>query len=335
MVRASAAARRPPHAWAEPSFWYGQWKRTGDAQWIEQVIAQAKAGNERAHALWFRAFGALPEPNDAMANMLRKASDTLRQPRPMKEKNKAAGQFKVIVSSLEAPGNLLAVQMELAAAGQLNPDITYVVESVPTPDPRDPVSPVPHPLWRYEGTLPAPALSPPSEDIRQRIAELARSEFDPAVNWAAASLLALEFGPEAPHDRSLEILACMVHPPALSPNVHALAWLPRVQLAVAQVLAQLDTGWEGSRRRELLLSALFGPSDWSTSAAIHALAWIGENEPTHALDIHQCFQQLEQSGPDAGYCCWIGTLYRCWQDLPLLSEQEREDLKQKLAQLDD
>ena len=48
------------------------------------------------------------------------------------------------------------------------------------------------------------------------------------------------------------------------------------------IIAQIDEGWAQSQRRRLLLSALYGPWDWTTCAAIRALAWIARDEPIPA-----------------------------------------------------
>lgn len=329
-------AREPGHAWAQPSHWYCQWKLTQRQEWLDLVIEAANTGNGRAGQLCAEAFGAMSEPQDAGANILRQLREGLiNNPQPPADKTAEPAKPNTVsmaVSSLEAPSNALAFALEFAAQGRLI-ELKMTFENIPQPDPREPVCPVAHPLWRYEGTRASAALPAPSADVQDRIAHLARAPYRPIADWAAASHAALALGPASGSDRSREVLACMVHPPASPPGVPALAWLPRVQLTAARVLAQLDEGWEASRRRELLLSVLFGPSDWATSAAIRAMAWIGSNEPAHALQIHLCFERLEAYRPDSGYCCWLADLYEAWQELPLLFDREREALKQKLAAL--
>lgn len=329
-------AREAGHAWAQPSSWYCQWKLTQRQDGIDRVIEAAKAGNERARRLWSDAFDAVSEPQDASANVLRQVRDSLMKkpgtPAEATTEPRKPNRISMAVSSLEAPSNALAFALEFAALGR-PVELEMKFENIPQPDPRTPICPVAHPLWRYEGTDARAALPAPAPDLQERIAQLAQAPYRPAADWAAASHVALAFGPESGQDRSLDVLACMVHPPALPSGVPALAWVPRVQLTAAQVLAQIDEGWEGSRRRELLLSVLFGPSDWATSAAIKAIAWIGCSEPAHALEIHRCFERLEAHRPDNGYCCWLADLYESWRQLPLLFDREREALQQKLADL--
>jgi tetratricopeptide (TPR) repeat protein len=329
-------AQEADHDWAQASQWYCQWKLTGDAQWIDRVLAAAQAGNARAQRLWHTAFDRLPDPEDASANTLRKLLASLRAAPPAGNSTEPSrpNRLSMSLSSIEAPSNALAFTLALAALDQ-PVTLTVRVDGIPHPDPREPAGPVAHSLWRYDGTDASPALPAPAPEVLERIAGLARMPYEPDANWAAASHAALALGPASGQDRSLEVLACMVHPPALPAGTEALAWLPRVQMVAAQVLAQVDEGWQGSRRRELLLCAMLGPADWSTCAAIRALAWIGRREPAHMLDIHQCFERLEAHRPDSGYCCWIATLYEQWLVLPLLFDRERETLRVKLAQLSD
>jgi hypothetical protein len=81
------------------------------------------------------------------------------------------------------------------------------------------------------------------------------------------------------------ILGAMVHPPGVPEDldVDAAEWVFRNQLAGALLLAHVDSGWGGSRRREALLSLVDGVVDWTTQAAIIALRELALDEPA-ALD---------------------------------------------------
>lgn len=316
----------PGQVWAEPSLLYCDWKLSGDTTLFDRLVDSAKAGNQRASQLWFLERGALEEPRDATANVLRQMRDAWAKqpPRPAKPGDK----IQIGLSSIEAPSNRLAIALEFAAAGR---DLTLGV-SAPEPvgpDPREPVAEVAYRLWRYQGTDPYPALPPPSAETAGRIAALAAEPYDPTVNWAQASLAAEALGVGLVE----EILAVMVHPPALPPGRHALAWLPRIQLVAAQVLGQIDTGWEDSVRRKALLSLLYGPFDWTTIAAIRVLAWIAREERATALDIHHCFETLELNRPEQGYWGWVERLYAEWPSLPFLFDTEREALRRKADEL--
>ena len=107
-----------------------------------------------------------------------------------------------------------------------------------------------------------------------------------------------------------------------------------MQRAAADVAAQVDGGWEGSARREALLSVLFGPQDWATKSVILALARLGRENEWFAPDIHDAFQKLADHRPDRGFCCWEKTLYRAWLELPHLFPAERTKLQATLRDLE-
>lgn len=316
--------RRQP--WAQPSALFCRWKQTGDEGPLRELVGLANQGNERAQQLCNLAFwGALPEPSDATANLVRQFRDMILDD-PAKG---PTGSVQMAVTSLEAPSNFLAFRLEMEA---LRHDLRLEVSvnEIPEPDPREPIAEIKYRLWKYAGTNATPGLPPPGQDVVRRVAELASAPFDELANWAAASRVAAEVGP----GRVGEVLAVMVHPPPVPEGVSALAWLPRVQLAAAQVAAQVDDGWEGSVRREALLSVLHGPSDWATEAAIRALAHVGREEEAYAPDIHDAFQLLADHRPTPGYCCWERTLFSCWLQLPHLYPQEREELERTLHEID-
>ncbi|WP_124471226.1 tetratricopeptide repeat protein [Burkholderia ubonensis] len=324
--------REPGHAWAQPSLFYCQWKESADDARLEQVTGLACEGNERAKSLWFRARGALPEPQDASANVLRQLRDQFIQAgKPVDP----GGNISLRVSSLEAPSNALAFRLELASHGRAECDISILAENIPSPDPRQAVEPVEYPLWRYEVDQATPALPPPPVHILETVSALALEAYSPPKNWARASHVADALN----EDEVLQVFACIVHPPTIpdgcAQSLSALTWLTRVQVVAMQIIAQHGIDWEGSLRRSLLYSALLGPSDWATIAAIRALAWVSVTQRANALDIHQHFERLEAWRPDSGYCCWLAPLYQSWLEVPILSDRERETLNGKIKELND
>lgn len=204
------------------------------------------------------------------------------------------------------------------------------VEEIPSPDPRVPIADCKYQIWKYEGQEAIPAIAEPGEDIALRIAELAKEPFDDRRNWASASKIAADCG----SGKIAEILAVMLYPPLPPPTVTALKWIQRVQLAATQVVAQVDEGWEGSERREALLSILFGPRDWTTNAAIRVLTFIAENEYANSAKISEAFAKLAEHRPRRGYCPWEYTLFSNWMRLPHLLDEERESIENVLFQLE-
>jgi hypothetical protein len=101
----------------------------------------------------------------------------------------------------------------------------------------------------------------------------------------------------------------MVNPPPIPADKDALEWLPRIQLAATQVVAHIAGGWQSSARRDALLSALFGPRDWITLAAIITLAHLAEENPEIESDVRDRFKTLSEFIPDGGYCCFENALF--------------------------
>jgi hypothetical protein len=322
----NALAKERGHPWAHPSALFCRWRLTDDERHLNELVELARQQNQRAQQLCHEAFaGGLPEPADATANLLRQFRQMIQED----PANAPTGEARMAVTSLEAPSNFLAFRLEMAA---LRHDLrlAVTVNRVPKPDPRRPVAEGKYLLWKYDGTDASPALPPPAADVVARIDELARRPFDDEANWAAASRVAEELGP----GRVGEVLAVMVHPPPVPQGASGLSWLPRVQLAAAQVAGQVDDGWERAARREALLSVLLGPSDWATAAAIRVLARLGRENESFAPDVGDAFQQLAEHRPDEGYCCWEETLFRSWLELPHLYPEERKNLQRTLREIE-
>ncbi len=322
----AALAGEPGQPWAEASAWYCRWKLEGEQPWRERLGAAASAGNPRAHGLLFREVGEIRESRDASAGLLRQMRAKWLETPPGQALD---GIRKVTVSTIEAPSARLAIELELAAFG-LDPHVEVVYQSTPAVDPRMPVAEVEWSLWTSGGMRASPVLPPPSAEVVAAIADLAARRYDPYDNWAQASHVAGRLGPEAIAD----VLSTMVNPPPVPAGTPAIAWLLRLQLAAAMVVAQVDDGWQGSRRRAALHALLLGPMDWTTVAGIRALGWIARTEPAHAQDIHRLFEERERHLPSEGHWDWVEQLYVDWQTLPWLSDPEREALKAKLAALE-
>jgi tetratricopeptide (TPR) repeat protein len=321
-----ALKKQPGHPWAQPSALFCRWKIDADQRVLDQLVSAAKAGNDRANALCWREFyGSPPEPTDATANILRQFRDSI-----LNEPEKApSGACQLTISSLEAPSNYLAFRLEMAALGS-DLSLAVTVERVPEPDPRRPLGDMSYLLWTYTGTDASPGLPAPPADVTEKVAAIAAARYEPDENWAAASRVAEELGPA----RVGEVLACMVHPPPCPPGTPALTWLPRVQMACTAVAAQVDEGWDGSARREALLSVLHGPRDWATEAAITVLGRLGRENEAFAPDIHDAFQKLADARPDAGHWGWVRPLYTEWLTLQHLFPDERKALEGELRRLE-
>jgi tetratricopeptide (TPR) repeat protein len=321
--------RQKDHPWALPSAHYCRLRLTNDEPWIRRLVelTNGPEPNERAGNLLnlFHPYvGYLPEPTDASANVLRQLSDAVRE-KP--EDWKGAGDVELTVSCLESPSNVLAFARQMQALGS-GRTLKTTAQSVPKPDPRQPLAPVEYLLWEYDGNDAEPALPPPSKEIAELTAALASRRYDYWSNWNEAGVIAERLGTE----RIDELLAVMVNPPPIRGEVSALVWIPRVQLAAAQMIAQIDEGWQGSLRRRVLLDIARGPRDWATEAAIVALAQLAqfEKNPAITAEARQAFQQLLDAQPNSGHCAYMHALLSNWLFLPDLPDRERKKIRKLL-----
>lgn len=316
---------KPDQPWAAASALYCRWdQETGDAE-LDELFVLVERGNQRAWQIWEEHVAPFPEYDDEMAYSWREGRQRLLESQK-EEPEEETFRISVELPKLEAPSNLLAMFLDCKAAGK-SLEAYFKVDAIQTPDPRLPVAPVDYVLWQYEDCFPSPAVDLPRADVSACIEHLSGGRRALALKYADASFAANKLGVEAVPD----LLAVMVHPPAVPAHTHALAWVPWVQLMAAFVLAQIDTGWEGSHRRKALLSMLFGPSDWITGAAIKALSRIAQTEQAYAMDIHEQFLRLEQHIPAMGGCSWYRVLYQEWGDLPFQTVAEKEHYQQRLG----
>lgn len=297
--------------WALPSFYYLRFALEGKEEWRDRLLALAEGApeNERADQLAQRAsayFGYLPEPSDAITNSMRQAQE------------QGAKIMSLAVTSLEAPSNYLAfpqlAQMQVS------------VGAVPSPDVRQPRRPVEYVLWRYAGTRPVVAVAAPPESIAREVAALAGQPYQLQAWLRQAGKLAHKLGPETVG----ALLATMVHPPMPPGIERPWAWVFRVQVAAALVIAQLESSWDDSARKKALLSLVYGPMDWTVDAALLALTIIAQDEEDRAAEISAVFRDLLHSLPQGGPVCYYSTLLWCGLRLPGLKPEERAEFRQRL-----
>jgi len=210
--------------------------------------------------------------------------------------------FELKLSHLESPSVLWAafpLQMEMWGP---NVGIELHVETIQTPDPRQPKAQMPYLLWKYEEYKGVPAIpKPQNRELEWAIQELAEKPFHLEWNVPDAKAIAKRFGTGALND----LLGFMVHPPR-PPNSdwRVLVWVQRIQVCVALIIAHLDQGWANSYRKNALLSMVYGPVDWTVDAGIIALGVIARNEPETRGEIIQIFQWLRSQIPTDGFTCY-------------------------------
>lgn len=312
--------REPEHPWAGPSRLYVRWIVDSDEEQAEELAALARDNpeNQRAKDLWGRverhrsAFVTwLPEPASSLVNLVRELLENRSEDKPL-------SLSKLTATSLEAPSARRACNLELARA-DLNPLPPLKVSGLQVPDPRRPLEEVDFIIWDYDDMEPRPAVERPGEAVQREIRELAKEPFHVEAWWSYSKSIARRLGVAARD----ELLGILVYPPDWGPDERAWDWMPRIQVAAVLVCAQLDEGWEGSLRRETLRSLLFGPMDWTTSAAIIALAQVIRKVPESREDIESYFARLWKTLTDSGPLCYDYALACHTLLLPELSGESR------------
>jgi tetratricopeptide (TPR) repeat protein len=321
----------PDDAWALPSYLYFMHDLQPDEGWDAKLadLATRARDNQRAQQLMGRLaivrrgyFDLLPEADEASINVARQLT--------AEPKNIAkGGKIEIGLSHLESPSARLAITMELAAR---LPGVTleFGVADVPTPDPRLPRKPFPYVLWTYDGMTPRPAVPAPNPAVVSAITHIARTPFNIEAWREPARRLSQELGPQALDD----LLAVMVHPSAPPDARPAWDWIRQLQIASALTIAQLgDSAWEGSLRRDALLSLVYGPMDWAGVAALVALASLATHEPALAPSVEEIYLDLLSQPPSEGAWALYNPLVVLLNRLPYLSERGRVVAKQERGSL--
>jgi tetratricopeptide (TPR) repeat protein len=310
---AEVLEQEPGHEAAEPSSYFLRFVSGEGESWRDRLLALAEAqpDNERAQRLAQQVtpyVGYLPDPPDVTAHL---------PPSPTEDGG------KVVLPYLEAPSNYLAFDWLRRL------DLT--VARVQKPDPRLPCGPVDHLLWTYEHNRPTVAMAPPAPGVRSAVADLASQPYRLEAWWGQARQLARQLESAQVDD----LLATMVYPPGVGHVDRPAAWVYRVQVAAALVIAHLDDGWQDSVRRTALLSLVHGPMDWTVDAALVALAAIARDDEDAAAEIGRVFRDLRAKVPADGSVCFYPALLWCSLRLPDLVEAEREALRQQVRRWQD
>ncbi|MBK7077655.1 MAG: hypothetical protein IPH44_35700 [Myxococcales bacterium] len=111
--------------------------------------------------------------------------------------------------------------------------------------------------------------------------------------------------------RIRELLGTLVFPPRPPGSAwRVLPWVQRARIATTLTIAHCDphTPWQGSPRQQALYGLLYGPSDWTTGAAIIALGVLARRDPAIRAEVVQAFGWLFQQIPREGFCCWEAPL---------------------------
>ena len=318
---------QPDHPWATPSMVYARYRIEGNPEDRTTLLRQRETEhNHRAMDLADKLdppipyINLLPGPGDATAKA---AMAVLNQVRGNPQAD--GGSAKLTVTHPESPSVTVAFELAVKMMGK---EIGWEleVEKVQTPDPRVPKAQVDFALWAYDGNTPrrntgGPANGRASEPIARIAAEPFHPEFwDPPARETASRM----------GDQWLNALLCVMvdPPPPPDESWHPMLWVQRVQIATALVISHLDEGWEASTRRRALFSLAMGPVDWTTDAALIALAWRVRDEPNLREDVEGLYRWLESQIPKDGFTCFEYPLVNCWLALGDHDPQTKQRLEQ-------
>jgi tetratricopeptide (TPR) repeat protein len=232
---------------------------------------------------------------------------------------------------LDAPSVSLAFDLVMRSMGARG-TLDVKVEEVQQPDPRADKAQTQYRLWGYQETTPHrlyPAADPRAQQV---IASIAQQLYRREVWDGAARSIAEQWGASWLHG----FLAVMTDPPLPPPDsgFDGFYWTYRCQVAAALVISHLGP-WESGPGRGALYSLVFGPSDWTTSAAIIALGFRARENPALRPEIEQLFGWLRGQAPARGFTGWEHVLAHVWLDLGNHPEQTKAGIEAWLQQLDE
>ena len=322
----------PDHHWARPqALYYRYFVEEGNSAVVDELRAYVNqnpdntlAQNLLNHLETLEApyFRYLPSPAEASLNVFR---DLLAQ----EDADLAREAFEITVSHPEAPSTYLAIRRSLETLDLPPDNFSVETETIPTPDPRQPLGEVPLQIWTYQHGHATPTYPEPDKNLRKVLARLAERPFN-LSDWAVLAQQAATMEGTLARDH---LLAVMTHPPKAPANIAAWDWVQRVQVAAALTIAFLDDGWEGSVRRETLVALLNGPMDWSITAAILALTYLAERDSDIAEDVLPLFEARRASIPTEGYTPYHIPLLHAMLRLPNLPAEQRPHLETALQAL--
>ncbi|MBN2191992.1 MAG: hypothetical protein JW751_04190 [Polyangiaceae bacterium] len=177
-----------------------------------------------------------------------------------------------------------------------------------TPDPRAAKGKLDFTLFTYRGLLPVPNGPAPDPTVAEAVSRIARQGFS-VGDWEAQAKAI------APGLAWHEVLSVMLHGAPMPGEGDPFSWVFRLQIAAALVLAHVDRGWDGSRRKRVLFHLALGPVDWAVSAALIALARLAEADLEIRRDVEILFWFLRRQAPSKGYTTYAYVLSILWLGL--------------------
>jgi tetratricopeptide (TPR) repeat protein len=331
-------SREPDYEDAKPSFHYARFRgyntpedRTAlltlrEREWWSDLTRELCEELEPMQVY----YTFLQGPGDASCNAARSFASELR---PILQCCGQGLECSISLESkfLEAPSVNLAFDLAMRTMGARG-GLEIKIEEVQQPDPRADKAQTQYKLWSYQDTTATRTYQQADPRAQQVIASIAQQLYRQDVWDAAAHAVAEQWGAAWIHG----FLAVMIDPPLPPPEsgFDGFYWTYRCQVAAALVLSHLGP-WESGPGRGALYSLVFGPSDWTTSAAIIALGFRARTNPALRPEIEQLFGWLRSQAPARGYTCWEMVLAQVWLGIGEHPPQTKAGIEAWLEQLDE
>ncbi len=227
---------------------------------VDVIFALASA--ERPWLNW------VPMPTEAITNVANYISSR-------RAAGETIGVSRVALSSAEPASAITAARRVVGR-------IELAIDAFPAPDIRVPLRRGDHPIWRYDGTDPVPAVPSPSPAAVRVLREVAgepwssplagRAQAEPLGRFPLADLLGLlAHLPGPPDTERWRFLA------ESTPTYWYRLLQPWVCLGLLH--HRTDEPWPTSTRRRVLTDLAFGVEDWASDAALFALVTAAYQEP--------------------------------------------------------
>jgi hypothetical protein len=223
---------------------------------------------------------------------------------------------------LDSPSVGLAFDLAmrtLGASGTLNVEVAEIQQ----PDPRIEKAQASTPVWRLEGEKLVKVHAEGDPSAQEAIASIARQVFRRETWDPAAKAVADRFGAQGYH----ALLSVMTNPsaPKDEDGFDVFNWTWRCQVAAAVTLSHLGP-WETGSARAALYSLAYGPSDWTTGAALIAFAWRVMENPALRPEVEPIFQWLRTQIPEKGFTAWEIVLADAWLAMGGHTDHAKADL---------
>jgi len=217
----------------------------------------------------------------------------LEQVRSAVKDDRNIGELVFHLDNPEPPSVQLAIQLML---DQENSKLKFSLTSGSGKRSDVPANFALRPLWKTVRSNQIPAVAKPAAAVKKACAGMAIQSLDSVSNWDRAR--------DEVVSNSIQdvdsILAVMVFPPAVAGDCSPTQWLRHVQLVAAQWAVGLERLDGVSIANSKVADLTRGPIDWSTDAALVALAQRASEEKELIDEVRELTRAVMARVPEKG-----------------------------------